>query len=346
MRTSVPPTHRRFPADRRPQADVDLCLRVGRESSPTHRRPPTSRQDSPPVQRRKGKEPAEDPPSGQGPSGPDPPAYNAPRFAPSAPGPSGQRVFSRERAETAPSAGNPPADAPSAVGPSGPGPSSHQVLSRDLTEERIVCPRDEIRVRDAQLHPAQTHSARSPSAADVGGEEDTVDERQADDGDVARPHSPTALDILAGSSEAAGVPSAAAPVDNSQPHSGQSPTQSMATEILPSDDDEGGSTEAMSGSGDTEEEEEEMLELKDLREKHACLWGQYNLVRKSHTHYDALKQARLEELTRDVVKTTEELISEKTQNQVLSEELVRQTRLLAECQLARQADEDLIRRLC
>ncbi|OAE32401.1 hypothetical protein AXG93_3671s1200 [Marchantia polymorpha subsp. ruderalis] len=47
-RMSVPPTHRRLPAD---------------GDSPTHR------QDSPPVQRRKGKEPAEDPPSAQGPSG-------------------------------------------------------------------------------------------------------------------------------------------------------------------------------------------------------------------------------------------------------------------------------------
>lgn len=197
MRTSVPPTHRRLPADRRPLADVGLCLRVGRESSPTHRRPPTSRQDSPPVQRRKGKEPAEDPPSGQGPSGQDPPACNAPRFAPSAPGPSGHRVISRERAETAPSAGNPPEDAPSAVGPSGQGTSGGRpsALSpsaidafgaapaadkapeiaptrrpdaalaqdrsreQDLTEEQIVRPRDEIQVRDAQLHFAQTHSA-------------------------------------------------------------------------------------------------------------------------------------------------------------------------------------------
>lgn len=203
MRTSVPPTHRRASAERRPQADVDLRLRVGRESLPTHKRPPTHRQDSPPIQRRKGKEPAEDPPSGQGPSGPDPPAYNAPRFAPSAPGPSGQRVVRRERAETAPSAGNPPADAPSAVGPSGLGTSGERppALSpsainafgaapagdkapvfapthrpdaalaqdrsrgQDLTEERIVCPRDKIRVHDAQLHPVQTYSARPPSAA-------------------------------------------------------------------------------------------------------------------------------------------------------------------------------------
>ncbi|OAE24334.1 hypothetical protein AXG93_2924s1000 [Marchantia polymorpha subsp. ruderalis] len=257
MRTSVPPTHRRLPADRRPLADVDLCLRVGRESSPTHRRPPTSRQDSPPVQRRKGKEPAEDPPSGQGPSGQGPPAYNAPRFAPSAPGPSGQRVTSSQRAEAAPSAGNPPEDAPTRR----PDASLAQDRSRkqDLTEERIVCPRDEIRVRDAQLHPAQTHSARSPSAADAGGEEATIDPRQADDGNVARPHSPTALDILAGSSEAAGAPSAALSADHSQPHSGLSPTQSMATEMLPSDDDKEGSTEAVSGSGDTEEEEEEIV---------------------------------------------------------------------------------------
>ncbi|OAE34656.1 hypothetical protein AXG93_4034s1090 [Marchantia polymorpha subsp. ruderalis] len=129
----------------------------------------------------------------------------------------------------------------------------------------------------------------------------------------------------------------------------------MATEILPSDDDEGGSTEAMSGSGDTEEEEEivgapaaalceqvvpllryldrkidkyadprqpwsyvELVrrrtrtkvhtskllarvdrELKELREQYDCLWGQYNLVRKSHT-YNELKKERLEELTKDV----------------------------------------------
>ncbi|OAE19153.1 hypothetical protein AXG93_3673s1010 [Marchantia polymorpha subsp. ruderalis] len=75
-RMSVPPTHRRLPVDRRPLADVDLCLRIGRESSPTHR------QDSPPVQRRKGKEPAEDPPSVQGPSGQGPPAVRSPGYAP------------------------------------------------------------------------------------------------------------------------------------------------------------------------------------------------------------------------------------------------------------------------
>ncbi|OAE24148.1 hypothetical protein AXG93_2752s1630 [Marchantia polymorpha subsp. ruderalis] len=176
---SVPPTHRRLPVDRRPLADVDLCLRIGRESSPTHR------QDSPPVQRRKGKEPAEDPPSAQGPSGQGPPAERAPGFAPSAPGPSSQRVTTREPAEAAPSAGNPPEDAPSAEGPSGQGtsggppsalpPSADEApgfaptrrpdaslaqdlrVEQDRSVERIDCPQGEIRARDAQLHPAQDY---------------------------------------------------------------------------------------------------------------------------------------------------------------------------------------------
>ncbi|OAE26832.1 hypothetical protein AXG93_1663s1020 [Marchantia polymorpha subsp. ruderalis] len=146
-RMSVPPTHRRLPVDRRPLADVDLCLRIGRESSPTHR------QDSPPVQRRKGKEPAEDPPSAQGPSGQGPPAERAPGFAPSAPGPSALLPSADEAPGIAPTFRP---DASLAQDR-----SVEQVRSveRDLTEERIVCPQDEIRARDSQLHLAQVHSA-------------------------------------------------------------------------------------------------------------------------------------------------------------------------------------------
>ncbi|OAE28086.1 hypothetical protein AXG93_136s1010 [Marchantia polymorpha subsp. ruderalis] len=97
-RMSVPPTDRRIPAD---------------GSTPAHRR------DSPPVQRRKGKEPAEDPPSAQGPSGQGPSAVRPPGNAPSAQGPSGHRVTSTEPAENAPSVKSPLEAAPLAEGPSG-----------------------------------------------------------------------------------------------------------------------------------------------------------------------------------------------------------------------------------
>ncbi|OAE21925.1 hypothetical protein AXG93_242s1060 [Marchantia polymorpha subsp. ruderalis] len=313
---------------------------------------------------------------------------NPPEDAPSAEGPSGQGTSGGPPSALPPSADEAPGIAPTRR----PDASLAQDLrveqdrsvERDLTEERIVCPQDEIRARDAQLHPAQVHSARSPSAVDAGGEEVTVAARQADDGDVARPHSPTALDILAGSSEAAGAPAAAEHADISQPHPGQSPTHSMATEILNSEDDEeGGSTESVSGSGSTEEEEEELVgapaaalceqvvpllryldrkmekyadprqpgsyvelvrrrtrtkvhtskllarvdqELKALREKHECLWGQYTLNKKVYKHFDRVKDGRLEELAKEQVKLTEALDSEQAQNRILSEELVRQTR--------------------
>ncbi|OAE28689.1 hypothetical protein AXG93_2202s1020 [Marchantia polymorpha subsp. ruderalis] len=344
--------------------------------SPVHRTPPhvppVHRQESPPFQRRKGKEPAEEPPTRHRPSGPDPPAHHAPQFAPSAPGPSSRGDTSRERAEAAPSAGSPPIDAPSAVGPIGQGTSG--------------------------VRPP----AMSPSATDDGDRENAVGNQPASDGDAARVHSPSALDILATSSEAAAVPSQAAHVEDVQPHSGQSPTQSMATEILHSDDDDGGSTEEMSGAEDTEEEEEEIVgapaaalseqvipllryldrkvdkyadplqpgsyielvrrrtrtkvhtskllarvdqELRDLKEKHECLWGQYKLNQKFYKHSEKMKDEKLDELTKEQVKVKEALISEQAQNRILSEELVRQTRLLEQCQLARQADEELIRRL-
>ncbi|OAE22321.1 hypothetical protein AXG93_1504s1310 [Marchantia polymorpha subsp. ruderalis] len=253
---SVPSTHRRLPVDRRPLAEEDFRLRIGGESSPKHRRAPTHRQDSPPVQRRKGKEPADLPPSVQGALGQGPSAVRSPRYAPSAPGPSGHRVTNGE-----PAGGR-------------------------------KCGRYEGR-----------KAGNAPSAENPP----------------------------EGSSEAAGAPAAAEHADISQPRTGQSPTNSMATEILNSEDDEeGGSTESVSGSESTEEEEQEMVgaptaalceqvvpllryldrkvekyadprqpgsyvelvrrrtrtkvhtskllarvdqELKDLRERHACLWG-------------------------------------------------------------------------
>ncbi|BBN20449.1 hypothetical protein Mp_Vg00080 [Marchantia polymorpha subsp. ruderalis] len=172
-----------------PSAEATPC---GRRFSPTHRRAPTHRQDSPPVQRKKGKERAEDPPSAQGPSGQGPSAVRSPGYAPTAPGPSGHRVTNKEPAAAVPSARNPPEGAPLAEVPSGQwtsgGPPSAQppsavdafgatasaeaplgiapthrpdaslekdlMVERDLTEERIDCPQGEICARDAQLHSA------------------------------------------------------------------------------------------------------------------------------------------------------------------------------------------------
>ncbi|OAE33378.1 hypothetical protein AXG93_3875s1000 [Marchantia polymorpha subsp. ruderalis] len=67
-------------------------------------------------------------------------------------------------------------------------------------------------------------------------------------------------------------------------------------------------------------------ELKDLREKHECLWGQYNLNRKLYKHFDKTKDEKLEEFAKEKAKLTEALDSEQAQNRILSEELVRQTR--------------------
>ncbi|OAE32312.1 hypothetical protein AXG93_2190s1320 [Marchantia polymorpha subsp. ruderalis] len=203
---------------------------------------------------------------------------------------------------------------------------------------------------------AETHSARSPSAVDACGDEELAEAGRAGDVNLAQPHSPTALDILAGSSEAAGATVAAEDADIAQPRSGQSPTNSVATEILNSEDDEeGGSTESVSGSESTEEEEQEVVgtptaalceqvvpllryldrkvekyadprqpgsyvelvkrrtrtkvhtskllarvdqELKDLRERHDCLWGHLNLTKKMYKALDRTKDEKLEDFAK------------------------------------------------
>ncbi|OAE20187.1 hypothetical protein AXG93_3802s1000 [Marchantia polymorpha subsp. ruderalis] len=86
-------------------------------------------------------------------------------------------------------------------------------------------------------------------------------------------------------------------------------------------------------------------ELKDVREKYDCLWGHLNLTKKVYKALDKTKDEKLGEFAKAKAKLAEELDSEQAQNRILSEELVRQTRLLEQCQLARQADEELIRRL-
>ncbi|OAE24250.1 hypothetical protein AXG93_1528s1000 [Marchantia polymorpha subsp. ruderalis] len=161
-------------------------------------------------------------------------------------------ALKRKRPLETPSAEAPPTNAPSAEAP----PAQDLSKEQDLTEERDDSRKEETRVRDAQLQSAQTPSARTPSAVDAFGDAELAEAGRAGDTNLAQPNSPTALDILAGSSEAAAATVVADDADISKPHSRQSPENSVATEILSSEDDEGGSTESASGSGSSEEEKQ------------------------------------------------------------------------------------------
>lgn len=89
--------------------------------------------------------------------------------------------------------------------------------------------------------------------------------------------------------------------------------------------------------------------IKDLRLKNEALCGHLTIVRKLQKVVNKMREEKLEkakkEFAKQQEKLAEDLDSEQTQNRILSEELVRQTRLLEQCQSARQADEDLIRQL-
>ncbi|OAE29191.1 hypothetical protein AXG93_2789s1010 [Marchantia polymorpha subsp. ruderalis] len=114
------------------------------------------------------------------------------------------------------------------------------------------------------------------------------------DVNLAQPHSPSALDILAGSSEAT---VAAEDANISQPRSRQSPTNSVATEILNSEDDEeGGSTESVSGSESTEEEEQEVVGTPTAA-----------LCEQMYKALDKTKDEKLEDFAKAKAKLAEEL---------------------------------------
>ncbi|OAE25043.1 hypothetical protein AXG93_1939s1000 [Marchantia polymorpha subsp. ruderalis] len=207
---------------------------------------------------------------------------------------------------------------------------------------------------------------------------------------LAQPNSPTALDILARSSEAVVPTVVADDADTTKPHSRQSPENSVATKILSSEDDEGGSTESASGSGSSEEEKQSVAgtptaalceqvvpllryldrkvekyadprqpgsyvelvrrrtrtkvhtskllarldgDFKDLHERYECLLGHLTLTRKMHKVADKLKDEKLEEAAKEFAKEkaklVDELDSEQTQNQILSEELLRAAGLVS-----------------
>ncbi|OAE33259.1 hypothetical protein AXG93_1200s1210 [Marchantia polymorpha subsp. ruderalis] len=325
---------------------------------------------TPSAQRRKGKEPAEN--------------------APSAQGPSAQEIVSREPSGQAPSAEESPEDVPSAQGTLGEPPLAQPPSVEAPCEEQDDREKEETRVPSAQ-----PPSAQAPSAVDAFGAAALVVIDRADGANLLKTGSPTALDILAGSSAAV----AAAEVDATQPNSRESPRNSVATEILDSEDDG-------EESGSDEEEEQSVKgtpttalckqvvpllryldrkvtkyadprqprsyvelvrrrtrtkvriskllarlddDIKDLQVKIEALRGQIALSRKlqkvvNQTRDEKFEEAK-KEFAKEQAKLADELDSEQTQNRILSEELVRQTRLLEQCQLARQADEDLIRKL-
>ncbi|OAE19800.1 hypothetical protein AXG93_4515s1000 [Marchantia polymorpha subsp. ruderalis] len=140
----------------------------------------------------------------------------------------------------------PSAQPPSSVDAFGAAPSE-----QDLTEERNDKQKREARVQSAQLQSAQTSSAQPPSTVDAIGDAELVVTGRASGASLSQPKSPTALDILAGSSEAAAV---ADDADTTKPHSRESPENSVVTEIVNLKDDEEGETESGSGSGEEEEQ--------------------------------------------------------------------------------------------
>lgn len=88
---------------------------------------------------------------------------------------------------------------------------------------------------------------------------------------------------------------------------------------------------------------------RELEEKNDALQGHLTLSRRLHKavlqlRYDAAAEFQ-REFEKQRAKIEAELHSERIQNSTLAEELVQQTRLLEQCQIARMADEELLRRL-
>lgn len=88
---------------------------------------------------------------------------------------------------------------------------------------------------------------------------------------------------------------------------------------------------------------------RELELKNDALQGHLTLSRKLQKAVNQLHDDKAAEAQREFEKQREkieaELNSERAQNCILAEELVRKTRLLEQCQIAGQADEELLRRL-
>ncbi|OAE19406.1 hypothetical protein AXG93_1096s1020 [Marchantia polymorpha subsp. ruderalis] len=89
--------------------------------------------------------------------------------------------------------------------------------------------------------------------------------------------------------------------------------------------------------------------IKGLRLKNDALRGHLAILRKLQKAVNKTRDEKLEEVEKEFAKQREKLVedldSEQAQNRILSDELVRQTRLLEQCQSARQADKELIHHL-
>ncbi|OAE20492.1 hypothetical protein AXG93_4698s1440 [Marchantia polymorpha subsp. ruderalis] len=157
-----------------------------------------------------------------------------------------------------------------------------------------------------------------------------------------------------------GSGAAVAAEEASRPSSRESLRISMATKILDSEDDSGleeQEVESVQGTP-TRVLCEQVVPLlryldrkagKELEEKNDALQGHLTLSRRLHKavlqlRYDAAAEFQ-REFEKQRAKIEAELHSERIQNSTLAEELVQQTRLLEQCQIARMADEELLRRL-
>ncbi|OAE34718.1 hypothetical protein AXG93_700s1000 [Marchantia polymorpha subsp. ruderalis] len=245
------------------------------------------------------------------------------------------RTVERSADLPAPKARTPSAEArrPSGQGRQHAAPTNVPTTDRCFASEQTQCEgTDEGRKEEARVPSAQALSA----VAD-----------QTEGADLSGAGFSTALDILAGSSAAAAASEA------TQPNSRESPGNSVATEILNSEDKEDESS--------SEEQEEESVQgtpitalceqvvpllsllafldetIKNLRLKNDALRGQLVILRKVQKAVHKMHEEKLEEAKKEWVKQREKLAEdldyEQAQNRILLEELVR------------QADEELIRHL-
>ncbi|OAE31461.1 hypothetical protein AXG93_725s1510 [Marchantia polymorpha subsp. ruderalis] len=189
---------------------------------------------------------------------------------------------------------------------------------------------------------------------DAGRKEETrvssaVAERTGEAGPTGE-RSPTPLEMLAESGAAVAAEEAA------RSSSRESPGISVATEILDSDDEsssEGQESESVKGTptGVLCEQVVPLLRYLDRKTaKYADPRHRRSYVElKLQKEVNQLREYKASEAPREFEKQWEEikaeLNSEQAQNCILAEELVRQTRLLEQCQIARRAEEELLRRL-
>ncbi|OAE28135.1 hypothetical protein AXG93_638s1230 [Marchantia polymorpha subsp. ruderalis] len=255
--------------------------------------------------------------------------------------PAADRCFPSEQVPFADSILGNSGQEPLAQGPSGEPPSA------EAQREKI----DEGEEGKTRVPLAQPPSAQASSAVDAFGAAALVATDQAGGAGLLETGFPTALDILAGSSAAA----IAAEAEATQPNSWESPGNSVATEILNSEDDgdESGSDEeeeqSVKGTPTTAlcEQVAPLLryldrkvakrtrtkvrissllasldeDIKDLRLKNEALRGHLAIVRKLQKVVNKTRDEKFEdakkEFAKQQAKLADELDFEQTQNRIL-----------------------------